>query len=160
GDGRSLVAPQPPAGSPFAVLQPWSFTAENGPAESRPFLMDLPAEGQSFALDTDATYEPSADKPSEPHDFRISDNLKVKAQPVGGGLGGRVALTFSFPTGYWPPSRIAPREGLRVGAVANIDQRIVGLLDAVGELARQEQQRLLRFDAVRHRLVDGQHAEV
>src|SRR5260221_13290615 len=55
-------------------------------------------------------------------------------------------------------SRIAPRERHGVGTVARVDQRIVGGLDPIGELARQEQQRFLRLGAVRRRLVDGQYA--
>ena len=102
-DDASALAPQPPAGSPFAVLRSWSFAVDSGAADqapSRPFLLDMPVEGEAASLDADSVYEPGAEKSAEPHDFRISDNLKVKAQPIGGGLGGRVTLTFSFPTGY------------------------------------------------------------
>jgi hypothetical protein len=47
----------------------------------------------------------------------------------------------------------------RMGAIAHVDQRIVGGLDPIGELARQEQQSILGLGAVCHRLVDRQHTE-
>src|SRR5262245_42165651 len=57
-------------------------------------------------------------------------------------------------------SWIAAREGFGVGAVADCDHGIVRRLDAVRHLPGQEQQRLLRFGAVGHRLVDGEGAEL
>jgi len=95
------VHPPQPAGAPVAVLQSWSFGSEDqSSAEATPFLLDLPPEPQTSSVDPDSTYEPPAGRSAEPHDFRINDRLKVKVQPMGGGLGGRATLTFSFQTGY------------------------------------------------------------
>jgi hypothetical protein len=95
-------APPQQTGSPSAVLQSWSFAGEGSKADttSTPFVVDLPPESQIFSLDSDPTYDPPAERSTEPHNFQINDRLKVKAQPIGGGLGGRVTLTFSFDTGY------------------------------------------------------------
>src|SRR5476649_2045512 len=54
----------------------------------------------------------------------------------------------------------AAGERFGVGAVAHVDERIVGLLDPVGELAGHEQQGPLRLGAVGDRLVDGERAEL
>jgi hypothetical protein len=87
---------------PFAVLQSWSFAGEDSRADttSTAFVVDLPPESQTYSFESDATYDPPAERSNEPHDFRINNRLKVKAQPLGGGLGGRVTLTFSFDSGY------------------------------------------------------------
>jgi len=102
-DATPAAAPQQPADPSFAALQSWSFTGEGSKGAAtptRPFLVDLPPESQTFSLETEPAYEGPAERSAEPHDFRISDSVKVKAQPTGGGLGGRVTLTFTFPTGY------------------------------------------------------------
>jgi hypothetical protein len=101
-EDASSAAPPQQTGSPFAVLQPWSFAGEDTKAgtESAPFVLDLPPESQTFSRDPDSTDSPPAERSTEPRNFRINDRLKVKAQPIGGGLGGRVTLTFSFDTGY------------------------------------------------------------
>ncbi|HEY3147136.1 MAG TPA: hypothetical protein VGJ75_12335 [Dongiaceae bacterium] len=102
-DATPATAPQQPADPSFAALQSWSFAGERSTSAAtptRPFLVDLPPESQTFSLDPEPAYEGPAERPAEPHDFRISDSVKVKAQPTGGGLGGRVTLTFTFPTGY------------------------------------------------------------
>jgi len=91
--------PQEHAASPFGVLQSWSFAGGTG-ARATPVQLDLPAETQTFTLESESIYEPPAERSTEPHSFQINDNLKVKAQPLGGGLGGRVTLTFSFATPY------------------------------------------------------------
>ena len=66
------------------------------------FLFDLPPETETFSMDTGETYqyEAPAERSWEPRNFKISDSLKLKAQPVGGGTGGRVTLTYSFDSGY------------------------------------------------------------
>ncbi|HEY1382425.1 MAG TPA: hypothetical protein VGF43_02360 [Dongiaceae bacterium] len=93
---------QQQSGAPVAVLQSWSFAGEDSKpgATATPFVVDLPPESQTVPLESESIYEPPAEQSNEPHNFRINDRLKVKAQPMGGGLGGRVTLTFSFDTGY------------------------------------------------------------
>jgi len=100
-DAEAPLLPGEDTGQP--TVMSWSFAGGDNKAAAttkRPFLMDLPSEAQTFSVDTETAYDAPAEKSSEPHDFRISDSLKVKAQPTGGGLGGRVTLTFTFPTGY------------------------------------------------------------
>lgn len=93
---------QQQASPPFAVLQSWSFARDDSSAEttSRPFVVELPSESQTPSFEPAPAYDPPAERSNEPHDFRINDRLKVKAQPLGGGVGGRVTLTFSFDSGY------------------------------------------------------------
>jgi hypothetical protein len=76
--------------------------ADKDTGASTPFLMDLPPETETFSMDSDTSYgyEAPAERSREPYNFQISDSLKVKAQPIGGGMGGRVILTYSFTTGY------------------------------------------------------------
>ena len=63
---------------------------------------------------------------------------------------------YSCPTA---PSRGAARERHRISSVADPDQGIVGWLDPVDEVARQEQQLLLSLEAIGYGFVDRQHAE-
>lgn len=66
---------------------------------AQPFRAGATSDSQASSFDTETTYEAEAKKPSGPTNFEISKSLKIKAQPIGGGLGGRVTLTFQFPTG-------------------------------------------------------------
>jgi hypothetical protein len=52
-----------------------------------------PSSGREIAADDER------DEPSGPVNFPISESVKIKAQPLGGGLGGRVTFTFLLPTG-------------------------------------------------------------
>lgn len=81
----------------------WSFDPDDSgaaAAPARPFVMDMPLELQTISDDEEAADATPAARSSEPFAFRISDRVKLKAQPTGGGLGGRVTLTFTFPTAY------------------------------------------------------------
>jgi hypothetical protein len=95
---NQTTAQQPPV----AVLQSWSFAGEDSKSDAMPtpFVVDLPPESQLAPVESESIYEPPAEQSNEPHNFRINDRLKVKAQPMGGGVGGRVTLTFSFDSGY------------------------------------------------------------
>lgn len=105
GGGPTEADAMQPASPPFAVFQSWSFEgngqeADDGSAPEQSFLADMPPDTQGFYLSPETGYDKPAEKPSGPRDFQISDSLRLKAQPLGGGLGGRVTLTFSFTTGY------------------------------------------------------------
>jgi len=63
-----------------------------------PSYADAPSDDQAFSFNTDTSYEAAAERQSAPTNFEISKSVKIKAQPVGGGTGGRVTLTFQFPT--------------------------------------------------------------
>jgi hypothetical protein len=63
----------------------------------------LPAAGDADAEPPSPAREIAADDEREdlsgPVNFPISKSVKIKAQPLGGGLGGRVTFTFLLPTG-------------------------------------------------------------
>ena len=63
-----------------------------------PFPADTGADAQTFSFNTETTDGGEAEERSGPVNFELSKSLKIKAQPIGGGLGGRVTLTFMFPT--------------------------------------------------------------
>ena len=63
-----------------------------------PFPADTGADVQTFSFNIETTDAGEAEERSGPVNFQISKSLKIKAQPIGGGLGGRVTLTFMFPT--------------------------------------------------------------
>src|SRR5262245_39040432 len=91
---------------PRPTMTSWSFDPDDsgaGSAHARSFEMDMPSELGTLSDDSetvDNVDDPPAERSSEPHTFQLSDSVKMKAQPLGGGLGGRVTLTFSFPTAY------------------------------------------------------------
>ena len=62
------------------------------------FPADTGADAQTFSFNTETTDGGEAEERSGPVNLQISKSLKIKAQPIGGGLGGRVTLTFMFPT--------------------------------------------------------------
>jgi hypothetical protein len=63
----------------------------------------LPATGDTDAEPLSPAREIAIDdereEPSGPVNFPISKSVRIKAQPLGGGLGGRVTFTFLLPTG-------------------------------------------------------------
>lgn len=65
---------------------------------AEPSYADAPSDDQAFSFNTDTGYEAEAERQPGPTNFEISKSVKIKAQPVGGGTGGRVTLTFQFPT--------------------------------------------------------------
>src|SRR5262245_10913014 len=52
------------------------------------------------------------------------------------------------------------RERNSIRSVAHVNQWIIGLLDPINQLARQERQCLLAIGTVRHTPVDRQHTQV
>ena len=60
---------------------------------------DIGPDVQTFSDTIETTDRGEAEERSGPMNLQISKSLKIKAQPMGGGLGGRVTLTFTLPTG-------------------------------------------------------------
>ena len=87
---------------PTVVMSPQATPADKEVGTPAPFLLDLSPEIETFSMDADTShqYDAPAERSFEPHNFQIRDSLKVKAQPISGGMGGRVTLTYSFTTGY------------------------------------------------------------
>ena len=100
--GQTLIAcpMAPPAEGVAAAGQPTERTVA---VDFRSFAdddgwTDAADDAGVFSFNTQAGSDADDESRSGAKNFKISDSVKIKAQPVGGGTGGRVTLTFQFPT--------------------------------------------------------------
>lgn len=100
--GQALIA--------CPTLPPTEDTADAGQPTERKVAVDFRSfadddgwtdatdDADVFSFNTQASSDVDDEGRSGAKNFKISESVKIKAQPVGGGTGGRVTLTFQFPT--------------------------------------------------------------
>lgn len=103
---HSKVAASSQRGQSFDFLAEPGRPAANGKSGANLRLMsdgpsyaDDTAEAQPVAPDAELAGDSDGEGRAGPVNFPIGKSVKIKAQPLGGGLGGRVTFTFMLPTG-------------------------------------------------------------
>ncbi|HWA51183.1 MAG TPA: hypothetical protein VG742_23140 [Dongiaceae bacterium] len=106
---RSSATPEaappfdPPSFDPLADRLPPADARKNDAnfdlTFSEPSYTDVTAEAQPLAAEAEPAEGSAREERGGPVNFPIGKSVKIKAQPLGGGLGGRVTFTFMLPTG-------------------------------------------------------------
>lgn len=103
---HSKAAASSQSGQSFDLLDESARPASHGKSvadfrlmSSEPSYTEDAVEAQPVAPEAEPADDRDGEGRAGPANFPISKSVKIKAQPLGGGLGGRVTFTFMLPPG-------------------------------------------------------------